>query len=43
MNAFPRTDTSVLGRWWWTVDRWMLAALATLIACGAVLLLAASP
>lgn len=43
MIAFPRTDTSVLGRWWWTVDRWMLTALATLIACGAVLLLSASP
>lgn len=38
-----RTDTSVLGRWWWTVDRWLLAALAGLVAIGAVLTLAASP
>ena len=25
--AFARTDHSVLGRWWWTVDRWTLVAL----------------
>ena len=25
----------VLGRWWWTVDRWTLAALAALIVIGA--------
>ena len=30
MIAFARTDTSLLGRWWWTVDRWMLLAL---LAC----------
>ena len=41
--VFPRTDTSRLGRWWWTVDRWTLAALAVLIAFGALLILAASP
>ena len=28
--AFSRADTSVLGRWWWTVDRWTLAALLAL-------------
>ncbi len=33
----PRTDNSQLGRWWWTVDRWTLAALAALIAFGALL------
>ena len=22
--SFARTDTSVLGRWWWTIDRWIL-------------------
>ncbi len=43
MIAVSRTDTSVVGRWWWTVDRWMLAALAVLLAIGAVLTLAASP
>lgn len=43
MTSFARADTSVLSRWWWTVDRWMLAALALLIGIGALLTLAASP
>ncbi len=38
-----RTDRSVVGRWWWTVDRWMLLALAMLIGVGCILALAASP
>lgn len=41
--AFSRADTSVLGRWWWTVDRWTLAALLILIGFGYVMMLAASP
>lgn len=41
--ALSRADTSVLGRWWWTVDRWTLAALLTLVGFGYVMLLAASP
>ncbi len=40
---FSRTDQSVLGRWWWTVDRGMLAALLTLVIFGVVLVAAASP
>ena len=43
MTVFTRTDTSVLGHWWWTVDRWTLAALIVLMGIGAVLMLAASP
>jgi cell division protein FtsW len=43
MTRFGRTDTSVIGRWWWTVDRWTLAALVTLVAIGAILIMAASP
>ena len=43
MSAFSRTDTSILGRWWWTIDRWMIAAVALLILIGLVLTLAASP
>ncbi|MEQ8388564.1 MAG: putative peptidoglycan glycosyltransferase FtsW [Alphaproteobacteria bacterium] len=43
MNSFARTDTSTLGRWWWTVDHWLLGALAALIFVGALLTLAASP
>ena len=43
MPALSRADTSVLGRWWWTVDRWTLAAVATLIGFGYIMMLAASP
>ncbi len=41
--AVSRNDTSVLGRWWWSVDRWTLAALLTLVAIGYVMMLSASP
>ncbi len=43
MSSFARTDTSIVGRWWWTVDRWTLLAVALLIAIGTLLTLAASP
>jgi cell division protein FtsW len=43
MPALSRADTSVLGRWWWTVDRWTLFSIMTLIGFGYVLVLAASP
>lgn len=43
MSALQRTDTSLLGKWWWTVDRWTLAAIALLLAIGGVMTLAASP
>ncbi|MDB5419538.1 MAG: divB, partial [Phenylobacterium sp.] len=42
-HAFPRSDRSSIGVWWWTVDRWMLGVLAVLIAVGVVLAFAASP
>lgn len=38
-----RTDTSIFGRWWWTVDRVNLGALLLLAALGAVLVFAGSP
>ena len=41
--AFARTDTSVVGRWWWTIDRWLLVAAGVLIAVGMLLTLAAGP
>src|SRR6516165_9261971 len=40
---FARVDQSPVARWWWTVDRWSLAALGMLIAFGVVMSLAASP
>ena len=43
MITLSRTDTSVIGRWWWTVDRWTMVALALLAGIGAMLILAASP
>ncbi len=43
MMSVSRADTSVLGRWWWTVDRWTLAALLALIGFGYIMMLAASP
>jgi cell division protein FtsW len=41
--SFDRTDQSVLAHWWWTIDRWTVAAIALLIVFGAMLGLAASP
>lgn len=43
MNAFPRTDPSLLGLWWWTVDRWTVAALVIIVSLGVILSMAASP
>ena len=43
LPPLSRADTSLLGRWWWTVDRWTLLAIATLIGLGYVMMLAASP
>jgi cell division protein FtsW len=40
---FDRTDTGVLGRWWWTIDRLNLSALILLIAVGSILVTAGSP
>jgi cell division protein FtsW len=41
--SFTRIDQSPVARWWWTVDRWTLLALAVLIGFGALLTMAASP
>jgi len=43
MPTLARTDTSLVGRWWWTVDRWTLAAIGLLAVIGVVLTMAASP
>ena len=43
MTAFTRTDTSLLGRWWWTIDHWTVAAVALLIGFGIMMTMAASP
>ncbi|WEX11349.1 putative lipid II flippase FtsW [Chelativorans sp. AA-79] len=38
-----RTDRSMVANWWWTVDRWFLAAFLLLMGLGIVLSFAASP
>lgn len=38
-----RVDRSPMANWWWTVDRWFLAAFLSLMGLGAVLSFAASP
>jgi cell division protein FtsW len=43
MISFARSDKSILGRWWWTVDRWTLLALLALIGFGILLIQAATP
>ncbi len=42
-NSFSRTDRSILGQWWWTVDRWLFSALILLLCVGIFLSFAASP
>ena len=43
MISFARSDQSMLSRWWWTVDRWLILALLMLISVGLLLTFAASP
>ncbi len=43
MTSLTRTDTSLISRWWWTVDRWSLGAVGVIILIGMVLTMAASP
>lgn len=43
MIAFARTDTSLVARWWWTVDRVTLLLILLLILAGIVLTMSASP
>lgn len=42
-ETFSRKDTSIIGRWWWTVDRWSLAAITIIVVMGIMLSFAASP
>ncbi len=38
-----RAERSAFATWWWTVDRWLLAGLGTLMVAGIVLTMAGSP
>lgn len=43
MAQRSRLDTSPVATWWWTIDRWFLAAFLSLMGLGIVLSFAASP
>src|SRR5579872_3186466 len=43
MLSLARTNTTFIGRWWWTVDRWIVLAILLLISIGILLIMAASP
>jgi cell division protein FtsW len=43
MPTLTRSDSSVLGRWWWTVDRWVLGALVIIMGVGILLIQASTP
>ncbi len=38
-----RGDKSLLGNWWWTIDRWALTGILILVGFGLILMPAASP
>ncbi len=38
-----RAERSALANWWWTIDRWILAAIGAMMVSGLVLTMAASP
>lgn len=41
--TFARTDRRAVAQWWWSVDRWTLAAICGLVAFGSLLVMTASP
>src|SRR5690349_8776830 len=43
MPTLSRADNSLLGRWWWSIDRWTLGAIGVLIGFGYIMMLAATP
>ncbi len=42
MLTLDRTNTGLLGQWWWTIDRWVLGSIVALMALGALLIMASS-
>lgn len=42
-QAFARSDRTRIGVWWWTMDRWLLGAVAVLMVLGVTMSFAASP
>ena len=42
-QTFSRADSSLLGQWWWTVDRWCLFGVLIIMGIGIILSMSASP
>ena len=42
-QAFARSDRTRIGVWWWTMDRWLLGAVAVLMVLGVTMSFSASP
>lgn len=42
-HTFSRRDSSILGRWWWTVDRWSFGVILMIMIIGVLLSFAGSP
>ena len=42
-HTFLRSDTTPLGNWWWTLDRWLLGTVFALITLGVLLSFGTSP
>lgn len=38
-----RNDNSILGQWWWSIDRWLVFGVMILTLCGIILMMAATP
>jgi cell division protein FtsW len=43
MSMFERTERGLLARWWWTIDRPLLAGFGLLVLAGLVFVFASSP
>lgn len=41
--SFSRSSKNILANWWWTVDKWLLAAIVGLLGFGLILSFSASP
>ena len=41
--SFSRSSRNIVANWWWTVDKYLLSAVAFLLMCGVILSLSASP
>ncbi len=41
--GFSRSDNSAIGRWWWSIDSWILFGFITLILFGFIMAMAATP